>query len=362
MAFPSNNFYSAPSGQGIYAGRFAPSALTTLIESMAPNTFAQLTTTNIREAVFNPYFNDSFSALESDPNRILTNWTNKIAFIPSKQRIVWIGTSEGYAANLDGRFRSKAVTYKLKENQFYQNWNPTDRVEGHAFDDNCSIDLNGKLYRRSFIGNQVSVYDAETELWSPLFVLSGIGTQGDTWSLEVFPELGAEGSLMLLEKFGRLFRYDLATAALTQVGTYSDIGTNCLMVYVNGALIFGAGNGGSIVVGTLYKMLPNGSVSVLTSNLPQLISVDGTINNKLLPDPRGRSLAFVFTNTDDKIRTLNTDTGEFSIIRDNEANLAGSALVAACSITGTDGIVFLRGRGRSGGVNQSEFWVYRIPA
>lgn len=350
--------YSAASGQGIYAGRFAPTPLTTLIESMAPNTFTQLTTTNIREAVFNPYFNDSFSALETDPDRILANWTNKVAFIQSKQRMVWIGTSEGYASNLDGRFRSKAVTYKLKENQFYQNWNPTDRVEGHAYDNNCSVDNNGKIYRRSFIGAAVSEYDAETELWTEKYVMSGLGTVSQVWSIECFPELGAAGSILLLEDGGRLVRYDLATSTQTVVGTYSGVSSTNVMVYVNGAVIFGGGFSGT----SLYRMDSSGSVTLLTNSLPVVITPNGAVNNKLIACPKGTDSAYLFSNTDNLIRKLNTVTGTFTEVGAYDANLADSALVAACSITGTDGIAFLRGRGRSGGVNQSEFWVYRIPA
>lgn len=356
--------YSAASGQGIYAGRFAPSALTTLIDSMAPNTFAQLTTTNIREAVYNEYFDESYSALESDSARILTNWTNKYAYIQSKRRIVGIGTSEGYTGSAEGRFRSKCVSFNLATNAFTQAWNPTDRMEGHAYDANCSIPMNGKLYRKSFASPIVAQYDVDTELWTDAFSITGFGSLLQVYAHDVFPELGAQGSVMLLEQGGRLFRYDVATNVVSLVGTYGDIGTNQICIYVNGSVIFGAGNGGS-VVGTLYKINSAGVVTALTASLPVQISVSGTINNKLLPDPMGRDIAFLFSNTDNMIRSLNTVTGAFTDIGAYDSNLADSSLVAGIPIHGTSGIAFWRGRGRLPAPtfeNQSEFWVYRIPA
>ena len=354
----AENTYTANADGTCYVGRFNNTPLTDLIESMPPNSFAQLTTTNIRDAVYNPHFDQSLAALETDPSRPLPNWTNKISHIRSKSRLVWIGTSEGYAANLDGRFRSKAVTYKLAENQFTQNWNPTNRVEGHAYDNNCSIDINGKIYRRSFIGAVVSEYDAETELWSELYTMTGLGTMLQVWAIECFPELGAAGSLLLLEDLGRLVRYDLATSTQTVVGTFAGISSTNVMVYVNGAVIFGGGFSGT----TLYRMDSSGNVTTLTNTLPVVITPNGAVNNKMVACPRGTDNAYIFSNTDNLVRKLNTITGTFTTIGPYDSNLSNSTNVAACSIRGTDGIVLLRGRGRSGGVNQSEFWVYKVEA
>lgn len=354
----ANDVYTANADGSCYVGLFSNTALTDLGATMQPKSFAQLTTTNIREAVYNPHFNASFSALESDPDRILTNWTNKLAYIKSKRRIVWIGTSEGYAANLEGRFRSKAVTYKLKENQFTQNWNPTDRVEGHAYDNNCSIDINGKIYRRSFIGAAVSEYDAESELWTEAFLMTGLGSMLQVWSIECFPELSEHGSVLLLEDNGRLVRYDRPSFTMSVLGTFSGIGSTNVMVYVNGAVIFGGGFNGT----SLYRMESNGNITLLTDSLPAAITPNGAVNNKIVACPMGTDNAYVFLNTDNTVYKLNTLTGVFTLEGAYDSNLANSTNVGACSITGTDLIVLLRGRGRAGGVNQSEFWVYKIGA
>lgn len=356
-----NDYYVCRTQEGIYAGRFAPSALTTLIDSMAPNTFAQLNTTNIRDGVLYEYFDEVLAALETDTTRIMTNWTNKYAFVQSKQRIVGVGTSEGYAGSADGRFRSKCLTFELSTNQFNQAWNPTGRVEGHGYDANCSVDMNGKLYRKGINSAVVSEYDINTQLWSDKFTITGFGSLLDVWAIEVFPDLGAQGSVMCLEKFGRLFRFDIATSTLSLIGTYTGIATNPVMIYVNGAVVFGAGNASGAYVGDrLYRIESSGSTSILSDALPLIITANS--NSKILPCPSGRDAAFVFNNDDDLVRELNTISGQFSTVGAYQAELGGSVYVAGISITGTKGIVLLRGRGRTGGVNQSEFWVYRIPA
>lgn len=349
------------SGQtAIYGGMQAPAAtlLEAFIAAMPSNSWAEYTGTNINEMLPRDFDGQLMGVLESEANKPLTNWANKFTYNQQAKVLSGVGTAEGYISADSGKNYTKEIIFDMAANVFSVRWNPLGRPVGHCYDANLSLPINGKLYRRPFAPNQpISERDASGGGWQDTAMsLSGIApSAGQFFSIEGLPDAGEVGSLLLLEDTtGRLVRFDLATNARTVIGNYSGIGSYPMMTLINGAVLFGAGNGGS----SLYTVGSSLNVQQVPTTTPVTIAANST--GKLLASPSGENAAYSFTNSDGLIRKLDITTGAWSDVGAYPSRLAAAVAVVAISLQGLGAFAFWYGRGRASGVTQSEFWIYKV--
>lgn len=353
--------YSAASGQGIYAGRYSNTPLSDFIAAMSSNSWAEYTGTNINEMTVAPRDGQLYGILETRENAVLTNWANKFCFDRANMVISGIGTAEGHISSSDGKNYSKDVAFDLKTNSFSVRWNPTDITEGHIYDGNTSIPLGGVVYRKGY--SRLSKKPANTFDWEPSgYEFTGLaGPLGYLFSMDVFPQMGASGSLIVTmgtpsyPMDGRLIRFDIATGVRTVLGQLPNVGEYPLTVYVNGAVILGSGKAGC----TLYRLSSDGTISTLIDSYAVELSTR-SYGQKMLACPNGTDSVYTFTPSDSMVRRINTITGAAVDIGAYPAYLSSSANVVITSIQGFGAFAFWRGRGRAGSVTQSEFHIYKV--
>lgn len=347
--------YTIDSGEVLSGGRYHFGYVGEVAKSLAAGAFAELTT-NVNEFETSGPSGTPRTYMEGEVNYPLSNWPGKIAFHRAKKRLVGIGTTNGYIGDLG--VHSKRISFDMTTGMFDTSWNPLGVSYGHFYDTNCSRDLNGTIYARGYAGASIYGMDPETNAWSARFSLSGLSA-GTTGANEVFPSLGASGSVLWLESTGRLVRFNVADGARTVIGTYTGVGNYPVIHYVPAldCVVFGGGEAGT----SFYKLNSSGVVSQISTTLPVQVAANGS-GGPFVPDPSGKPSSLLFYGGDSIIRRVDWTTGEWEEIGLPATWLQGKfALTLAASITDLKSIALLTYSGRVGGVTQSKVHLYKVP-
>lgn len=357
MALPDNY-----AGQGaIYGGQVDPGTVVppiyAFIDSMAPGTMQLYPGTNINEMETSNFEGLPNGILESTANYSIPQWSGKASFDPVAGLMSGVGTSQGFTSFSPAGERSKAIYFDCATNRFSVKWNPVGKNDGHVYDGNVSRPHNGFVYRRSYGSNEIRKMHVATKVWSVAFVIPGL--TNSVASIDVFPDLGANGTLVVITDLGRVFTADLGTGASTDRGLVAGTANYPVAMYVQSAqcVVFGGGNTGT----KLYKINAAGAISEIVQTLPTGLSVacDATYGPSI-PHPGGQAAIVTMSHPLNAAYKLDVSTGAWAKQIDFPTafqNLANQCM--AISMHGRGAVALWRGRGRSAGVTQSEFWLYR---
>lgn len=358
MASPVGDSYAVASGGVIAAGRRHYGALGAAVAGMSAGGWLDWSSyTNVAAITDTTGPGGTPTAwLESAGNLPMGNWAGKCAFDHTTKQVVVVGTAQGYIGESPTGAHSAAAYLDVVTGQFGKQWNPFSRDLGHVYDGNPSISLAGKLYRKAYNSAELYECDLATRVWALKKSLSGLSLS-TVCALEVFPVLGTAGSVMILTYGGTLHRYDVATDALSTLGTWSSITTYPVMHYSPAAqmIVFGSGESSQ----ALYKCSSEGVVSPLVSTLPAGITGIGpSAGGLFVPDPAGREMSWLYHSSG--IYQLDYATGWSSSLGSVPAGLEiGNANPAA--IHGLGAVVFLGGAGRaSSTVSMSQVWIHKV--
>lgn len=367
----ANDTYTADANGKVFAGRFDITPLTSFIES-APFGWSQYTGSNINELLpaSEPEFAD-IAILETDTTRKLSNWANKWGYDRQRRKIVGIGTSEGYFSSVNTR--GKHVTFDLKTDTFTPKYAPLSPIqqEGHVYDRNSSIpDKFGRFWASAESSTTVRLWyrDPVTELYVFEANVPAYETTQNIFAVEVFPELGLDGAVVMFGGRGTLAIYDLNTKTWSQHAQYeNDNRYNYgVCIYVAGKIVFGGGEpvGGGAGSNQLRVLESNGSITALSTAIPNKINCKS--DYKYIPSPiDGDFAAYYLENDTNKMYKHNIANDTWLEIG-TIPPLAGGLVTTIqrtlyVSLRGLNTIVCLFGRGRSaGGLDQSEFWIYKV--
>jgi hypothetical protein len=174
--------------------------------------------------------------------------------------------------------------------------------------------------------------------------------------IDVFPDLGASGSVIFMSDGGKLSRWDIATDALVTIGTYSGIGSYASIHYVPASqcIIFGGGTTST----TLYKLSSTGVVTTVSAAFPAGITGTGSgVSITLLADPAGRAKSWMFV-VGGNVFSLDHSTGAWTDYGMTSSTPSDGA-AAACH--GLSAIVFLKGYGRaSASLSNSSVHIFKV--
>ena len=297
----------------------------------------------------------TFAWLESTANYYVTNWPGKATFDADNRSVILTGCAQGFVSETPAGTHSSAVFLDLNTGLFSKTWNPMSRNLGHQYDGNCSVPLNDKIYRTPYGSTELFECDLSTRVWTLKKSLTSLYL-GTVTNIEVFPDLGASGSVLFLTGTGKLCRYDLTTDALSTIGTYSGIGSYVWLHYcpAGGYVVFGSGTSAA----SIYKIDSSGSVTLITSTLPAgLTSTGAAAGVPVVPDPTGALRSWAFGAN---AWALDHGDGTWT---DHGAKPAGLSTADACpaAIHGQGAFVFLEGQGRaSSTVSNSQVWLYKV--
>lgn len=256
------------------------------------------------------------------------NWPGKATWDAARKRVVVVGASNGYSSETPVGTHSAFIKLNVESGQFSRQWNPTGTQQAHIYDGNQSLVWNGKVYRKDYDPGHLYACDLTTDTWSLVDTLSVIA-YGEISALDVHPNMGASGSVILVSANGRVTSYDIATDTATQLfASTTGVGATGEPVasYSRSldAIVFGGGQGS----GYLYKLTADGTRTLITSTLPTGMTGIGpegsATETVLLPDPQGRDYAWLFdARTTRKVWRLTLSTGSYD---------SGSALPTAFAV------------------------------
>lgn len=338
---PRADSYSAGSGAALHAGRNGPAnALATSIAGMASGAWLDWSaSTNVRAITDVSGPNGYATAwLETAANYALTGWPGKGTWDSARHQVLVVGTAQGYTSDVPAGTHASAVYMDTHTGLFSKQWNPYNENIGHIYDSNCSIPMGGKIYRKSYNGSNLYQCELTTRVWS-LAKAVGALALSQVCQADVFPDLGASGSVIFVSDNGKLSRWDIATDALSTIGTYSGIGIYPSIHYVpvSQAVIFGGGSTST----TFYKLDNTGAVTTVSAAYPSGITGTGAgVNITLVADPSGRAKSWMFV-VGGNVFSLDHTSGTWT-----DHGTGASCDGAAVSCHGLGAVVFLKGSGR----------------
>jgi len=367
---PIDDAYTTPSGGSIYGGTEGPFPPWVSSLTVGVWTVFDSTVINVKETT--GLNSTPRSVLETNANQPFTNWSGKGCYDKSAREVVLLGTAQGYTSSTPTGANSKevvaafgttlgAVTYGIF-------WNPTGRNEAHTYDGICSRPLNGKLYRKSYNNGTLMERTLAGEgAWTATsYTTSGLGSVKDVCALEVHPNLGADGSVLIFDATGgRVIRWDVATGTRTTI-TATGLGNDQFSHYVHAmdAVVFGGGVDGSEVgVNSWWKLDNAGVVTALTVDaLPSGVTIPSYNNNRMTgcADPGDVARSWFVSKQTDKLYSINWLTGAWT---DQGSMPSGMSLDYRMLVSLEDAgtLAMLAGSGRDGSGNTTaKLYVYRV--
>ena len=357
MVTPVDVNYFAASGEDVYGGR-SISLIEQAINGMDQNSWLEYTSTNINE-MEETGPDGPAGIFETEANKPLSNWANTFSYDTASKQIIGVGTAEGYISDTPLGQHAKQINFDMESNQFSVKWNPTGQNSGHIYDANPTRPLNGVIYRKDFERFPIYGYTIATDTWVLAFDMSGMSPSSvGVVGIEVHPNLGPQGSLLAIDQTGRLTRFDVDSGVRSVIGTFPGVTFYAIQVYIEAldVILFGGGFGGT----TMYTLDNTGAVTEFITTLPQIPHCNSS-PNKLLPDPLGRAIAWMFSDEDDHYYMLDVNTGiwtDYGLIP--AALQTHLALSVGVSLLSEGAIAMFWGRGRSAGVTQSKFFLFKV--
>lgn len=388
MASPVDSTYAVDTGVRMYAGRLQDyGELTRLIKSMSPNTFAQISGTNINEKTAPPpgntyYSLGGMSVLEvGGYSNLMPPWCGKTWMDPNTGLMGALGCTAGFASQPDASKAFYLDPYVPLNQGFTVAYNPTSKAEGHYYDGNCSRPLKGYVYRRGYNNTQIWRMNVKTRVWELFGTFATIADQ--VVALEVFPELGPNGSIVCVGAFGQLYSIDAITKVVTSYGTFTGSVQYCICIYLSGpkCIVFGAGT--NVVSGSgytetgnkLWKLDSSGTVTLITSTYaPGMTQIGSSANQgPTVPHPDGNSILCL---SGELLQVWKMDvSGTWTYLSDlptpfNFRNPTGGLPdvlnnTLPCTMHGQGAILLWYAKGRDVNSNigntTSQFWIYKVP-
>jgi len=361
----ANDTYTLNADGTCFVGRFSNTPLSDFIASASVGVWTQYTGTNINTKMpaYSPDRQD-IAVFETDELRKLTNWANKWGYDRFRRLIVGVGTSEGYFSG-EKNYRGKQINFPLVQNNFSLQYGPLPLVnEGHIYDRNSSNpDANGYFYCTALVSTgSPRIYRRGLDgVYSDIFSINStnvpsLGSSNLLHALDVFPEMGAKGSVITFGQRGALVRYDIDTGIGSLLYTAATDNSHYygICVYVNGQIIFGCGEASS----QLYRLESNGVVTALSTTPPHPINCKS--NYKYLPSPVDGENA-CYSMEIDTMRMYRHD-----LTTDTFTDIGAAAPVSSLTQTvftplrGLNALSCFHGKGRVGGEDVSEFWIYKV--
>ena len=359
MAYPVSDSYSAASGSVIAGGRYHLGAIKSALDSMNAGQWLDWSASTNVSGITDTTGPGGVAAnwLETTGNLAMTNWPGKAAFDLVTKQAVIVGTAQGYASETPAGAHGKAAYFDVTTGQFSSQWNPMGVNIGHIYDGNPSIAHSGKIYRTAYNSPLLFEGDVASRVWTSVADMTSLGLSF-VKSVEIFPEFGASGSVLILCDGGKLCRYDISTDALSTIGTYSGIGSYPVIHYCKGRgyVVFGAG----ITATALYKLDSSGSVAQISNTLPGGLTGIGAQNNcPMVADPSGRAMSWLLELTG-SIWSLDHATGAWTEYSALPEGLAINNCAVAV-IHGYGALLFLEGAGRaSSTVSTAQVWLHKV--
>lgn len=353
MASPVPDSYSTATGGSIYGGRSETlGALTTAIDGMSAGQWLNWTSSTNVQPITDTSCSDSvpYAWLESLGNYPMTNWPGKMTFDADRKQIVITGCAQGLISEVPAGTHSVSVYFDVTTGTFSKTWNPMGVSLGHVYDANCSIPMGGKVYRIPYNSSTIFQCDLSSRVWSSARSISAL-TPGIVIGADVFPEMGASGSVLMLDG-PKLCRWDIATDALSTIGTYDGMGSYTSIHYCAGYVVFGGGTGGT----KFRKINSAGTVTEICASLAVGMTGTGSgLDSPVVPDPLGRGKSWVFQTAGNAF-SLDHASGAWT------DHGAASSTSPPCAIQGHGAFVFFIGSGRANSsTSNSQVWIYKAP-
>src|SRR5262245_57782697 len=167
---------------GARAATQAPTALASLAASMAPGTFAELTSNGFNAALLQ----------DGTASDYITQYTDEAVWDSRTRQLIFSGQSH--------RGIGKIIAYKESTNQWTTLPTPPDFVHStsrwgfvHAYDHQAGDPAAGLYFRARYFNREIYRYDAVAATWAKLTDFQFYTGASDqiTRGFEYFPEMGA---------------------------------------------------------------------------------------------------------------------------------------------------------------------------
>lgn len=348
------DIYAANPGSAIRGGPADLGLLGKTIAAMPGGSWGEHLGTNINQmTALDPsefYYNAAapssnyIGVWESTPNHQIQDWNGKSWYSPKTGRIGVVGTTNGAVGHPEA---SKAIYFDPWTNTWSWQRNPTGLSEGHLYDGNVSRPaVNDLVFRRAYNSNTISAANHTETLpaWSAWTSVTNLSLSNSA-SLEVFPDLGAQGTLLIADDNTKLWTVDIATKALTPRSNLTGGLQYPVSCYLSGpkCVVFGGGGGGSVSASyntRLYRLDVNNVVTEITHTPPAGLRLDASaFGGSCVPSPDGNSL-LVFSQPLGQLwrLTLSGSTGTWSLVSSFPPVLSGDVQLIrrtlACTLHG----------------------------